>query len=149
MIVVVETHTRARALKPTTPPSHTNRQAGRQEKGPKMDPYSSYPPGAAGATTITDPHHPDNPFLLPPTIASRGGAAPGAAAAAGGFSSPTSDKARLGELAFLKTTLLSDGFFLPADWEESVLGLILSGLRCVCVWLSVGGAGERKGTPAH
>lgn len=47
------------------------------------------------------------------------------------LSSPASDKARMGELAFLKTTLQGDSFFLPSDWEESVLGLILSGLRCV------------------
>lgn len=104
-----------------------------------MDPYYySTGPSAAGSGMDHDHHqyqqhhHPDH-FVLPATSAA---AAP-AAGAAVMVSSPASDKARMGELAFLRSTLMGDGFFLPLDWEESVLGLILSGLRCVRVRLAV------------
>ena len=41
-----------------------------------------------------------------------------------------SPKTRLAELSFLKSTLQHEAWFLPEDWEESVLGQILGGLRC-------------------
>ena len=53
------------------------------------------------------------------------GGADSAAAAA----TAISPKTRMGELAFLKSTLHEDAWFLPDDWEESVLGQILGGLR--------------------
>lgn len=108
---------------------HAPQQTTQKTQG--MDPYN-YAPQAAGG--------PDGAFYPPPSPLSPEHPPPfSLAAAAGGnhggsgFSSPESDKARIGELAFLKSTLLSDGFFLPADWEESVLGVIAGGLRCVVV----------------
>ncbi len=105
-----------------------------------MDPYS-YPPSgslsSAASSSSAGSHqhqhqhqHPDNPFL-PPTAALAAAIASRAPSGGGASGSPGSDKARLGELGFLKTTLHDEGFFLPADWEESVLGAILAGLRCV------------------
>lgn len=96
-----------------------------------MDPYYYAPAAAAeGAYLPPSPLSPEQHTHHQPFLAGGRGLTATSSSTISSSSSPESDKARIGELAFLKSTLLSDGFFLPADWEESVLGLIAGGLRC-------------------